>query len=97
MTPLHLAAQRGYSRIIECLVGLGAAVNAKDSNNNTALHLVLSQSELFVQTTEKKSSTYADEGASYIDQVCLENALHGGKRSKPASYLSFVIVFAHGT
>ena len=93
MTPLHLAAQRGYSRIIECLVGLGAAVNSKDSNNNTALHLVLSQSELFVQTTEKKSSTHVDEGASYIDQVCLENALHGGK---PANYLSFVIVFAHG-
>ena len=40
-TPLHLAAQRGYSRIIESLVGYGADVNATAGDGQTALHLVL--------------------------------------------------------
>lgn len=42
LTPLYLAAQRGYSRIIEALVGYGADVNAKGADGQTVLHLIFS-------------------------------------------------------
>ena len=41
LTPLHLAAQRGYSRIIEALVGYGADINATAGDGQTILHLIL--------------------------------------------------------
>jgi ankyrin repeat protein len=41
LTPLHLAAQRGYSRIIEALIGYGADLSATAGDGQTPLHLIL--------------------------------------------------------
>ena len=41
LTPLHLAAQRGYSRIIEALIGYGVDLNATAGDGQTPLHLIL--------------------------------------------------------
>ena len=45
-TPLHLAAQRGYCRIIEALVGYGADVNASAGDGQTVLHLIFSHKDM---------------------------------------------------
>ena len=39
-TALHITSIEGYSAIIECLVGCGVAVNVRDSDGNTVLHIV---------------------------------------------------------
>ena len=44
-TPLHVAAQRGFTRIIERLVGYGANPNATDSDGNTPMSLVLTDKD----------------------------------------------------
>ena len=36
--PLHLAAERGYVRVIELLIERGADVDARDNGGNTLLH-----------------------------------------------------------
>lgn len=38
---MHVAAFKGHPRIIECLVGYGANLNAADIDGDTPLHLVL--------------------------------------------------------
>ena len=49
MTPLHIAAERGYFTIVDYLVGKGAAINMQDNkgvticdcpNNNVVLFCV---------------------------------------------------------
>lgn len=52
MTPLHLAAQRGYSRIIEALVGYGVDVNATAGDGQTVLHLILSLKGMWPPTED---------------------------------------------
>ena len=42
LTALHIATQRGYSRILEYLVGYGADVNTVDYVGMTILHMVVS-------------------------------------------------------
>ena len=39
-TPLHLAATLGVSSIVKVLLAKGAAVNARDKNGQTPLHLL---------------------------------------------------------
>ena len=45
-TPLHLASQRGYCRIIEALIGYGVDVNAAASDGQTVLHLIMSLKDM---------------------------------------------------
>ena len=40
-TSLHITSIEGHSHIIECLVGHGVDVNARDTDGNTTLHIVL--------------------------------------------------------
>ena len=40
-TALHITAIEGHSAIIESLVGHGVDINARDSDGNTGLHVVL--------------------------------------------------------
>lgn len=40
-TALHIAAIEGHSAIVECLVGHGVDINARDSDGNTVLHVLL--------------------------------------------------------
>ena len=51
-TPLHMATMRGNSRVVECLVGYGASLNAADSDEDTALHLVLDKKEVDAPSSE---------------------------------------------
>ena len=50
LTPLHLAAQRGYSRIVECLVGYGANVNTSNMDGMSILHVVITVQEMNLPT-----------------------------------------------
>lgn len=37
-TPLHLAAEKGSVRLVECLVGIGADIHARDLSGKLPLH-----------------------------------------------------------
>lgn len=43
---------RGNSRVVECLVGYGASLNAADSDEDTALHLILDKKEVDAPSSE---------------------------------------------
>ena len=43
---MHIATQRGYSRILEYLVGYGADVNVADNNGNTTLHVITTNKDM---------------------------------------------------
>ena len=45
LTPLHLAAHEGYTRIIERLIGYGADPNVADTDGNTPLNVVIANSD----------------------------------------------------
>ena len=51
-TPLHVAILKGYSRIIECLVGYGASLNVGDCDGDTPLHLVLDRDKMEALSSE---------------------------------------------
>ena len=51
-TPLHLAGQRGYARVIEALIGYGADVNATASDGQTVLHLIMSLKDMQAPTED---------------------------------------------
>ena len=46
-TPLHLAADKGYPDMAECLLDYGADVNAEDCDGDTPLHLSLQKQAVF--------------------------------------------------
>lgn len=46
LTPLHLAAQRGYCRIVECLVGYGADVNMLSNEGDTVMHFIVANKNM---------------------------------------------------
>ncbi|XP_041480107.1 E3 ubiquitin-protein ligase MIB2-like isoform X2 [Lytechinus variegatus] len=53
-TPLHLATWQGYSELVELLVNHGAAINLKDTDGDTVLHLSIRRrksGQKFVQDT----------------------------------------------
>ena len=39
-TALHTSSIEGHSAVMECLVGFGVDINARDSDGNTVLHVV---------------------------------------------------------
>ncbi|EKX73782.1 ankyrin repeat domain containing protein [Theileria equi strain WA] len=41
LTPLHLAADRGFDHIVKLLIKYGADINAVDDNGDTALHVAI--------------------------------------------------------
>lgn len=51
-TALHLAVDRGHSRIVERLVGFGSSLDIKDSDGDTPLHIVLMKSNTDPLTDE---------------------------------------------
>ncbi|XP_074648615.1 ankyrin repeat domain-containing protein 54-like [Tubulanus polymorphus] len=58
-TPLHIAAAKGYDRIVKVLLDYGADANQKDMIGNTPLHLAVCSNHINVVTTLLKSGTNA--------------------------------------
>ncbi|CAI8033714.1 E3 ubiquitin-protein ligase mind-bomb [Geodia barretti] len=54
-TALHATVIEGYAAVIECLVGFGCDISCKDSDGNTALHIV------FVNKSAQPLSDYTPQ------------------------------------
>ena len=52
LTPLRFAVERGYSRIVEVLVGYGADVNMTCSDGHTPLHVVTTNKDMKKPTSQ---------------------------------------------
>ena len=61
LTPLHIAAREGSIMCVECLVGYGADVGARDVHGNSPLHLVLS----------RKNMKPLSEWTLHLNEVCI--------------------------
>jgi len=49
---LHIAIIKGYSKIVERLVGYGAGVNTQDADGNTPLHMILCKDAMEVPSDD---------------------------------------------
>ncbi len=65
LTPLHLAAERGYTEAVEALLAAGADVNAKDVDGRTPLHWAAIHGQTAaVEALIEAGGVYVHQGAT---------------------------------
>ncbi len=65
LTALHLAARRGYSRVVELLVGFGADINMADYTGQTIMHMVLANKDTAAPSSDGETPEL-EKVCSYI-------------------------------